>query len=51
MDAASANARIADARCTCPDGAVRDEANRSSTPRSASVNSITNGLLAAIAPP
>jgi hypothetical protein len=50
FDIPSATARITLARCTCPNGAVRESATCSSPRRSASVNSITNGLVSVIVP-
>ena len=47
----SAAARIAAARCTRANGAVRHDARCSDSFRSASVNSITNGLVSVIAHP
>ncbi len=50
FDIPSATARITLARCTCPNGAARESATCSSPRRSASVNSITNGLVSVIVP-
>jgi hypothetical protein len=50
FDIPSATARITLARCTCPNGAARESATCFSPRRSASVNSITNGLVSVIVP-
>jgi hypothetical protein len=50
FDIPSATARMTLARCTCPNGAARESATCSSPRRSASVNSITNGLVGVIVP-